>query len=144
MNWFITHWLLIFALLTQTISQDVAAFYAPNHRASAQFEANVADSAQDFVLAEQPHATENSHCHDAIEAGRAQLPTDENDAPICPCCDDDCSMPRCQSVAMLVDMQFNFFFAPGCAAPTAQPAARWLLRSRAPPTPPPDVIRARV
>jgi hypothetical protein len=131
----ITHWLLVFALFAQSIGEFLPDINAVDHSAALQLQASSDGSGQQL-------ASENSHCHDAVEAGQAQLPTDENDAPMCACCDDNCSMPRCQSVALLVDEQVNYFLAHGSAAPTAQPAVRWLMRLQAPPTPPPNALLA--
>jgi hypothetical protein len=118
----VRHWLLIFALIVQSISPG----FAMAHQVITEIApAASADSDADKMP-----------CHSAKQTQAALQKAKKH----CECCDQHCQMLRCASIAWLVPWHFSWVVLTLSQHVPDMPDAEVIARRPAPPTPPPNLI----
>jgi len=136
-------WLLVFALIVQSIGQ--ASPGCGMHRSAASSEvkmigaiAAAGDShAAHFALAD----TKKPSCHESaqpLSTAPQNLPSEESESPTCPCCDNDCNMPRCSALFLGLAARLELAIIDVGTEAHRDISALLINRTAKPPTPPPN------
>jgi len=145
MRKFLLLWLLVFALIVQSIGQ--ASLGCGMHHGTASSEVKAFDSIAAEGNSHADHAatsnTQMPSCHENGQPPSVALnsQTEESESPTCPCCDDDCSMPRCSALFLGLAARLELTIIDVGTEAHSDISALLINRSAKPPTPPPNLAQ---